>query len=74
MHVSLPIPDCTLPLQIPVALPEGRVYQRMAFGPPGSDMLAASYEVGVDVQGLCVSSIRVLHECCFRAAGCKTIP
>ncbi|PNW86947.1 hypothetical protein CHLRE_02g102450v5 [Chlamydomonas reinhardtii] len=31
-------------LSMPMPLPEGRVYQRLAFGPPGSDLLAASYE------------------------------
>ncbi|GFR51981.1 hypothetical protein Agub_g14508 [Astrephomene gubernaculifera] len=31
-------------LAIPMPLPEGRIYQHLAFGPPGSDLLAASHE------------------------------
>ncbi len=47
LHVATCLPRALLAscLQIPMPLPEGRVYSHLAFGPPGSDLLAASYEV-----------------------------
>ncbi|KAG2482478.1 hypothetical protein HYH03_018585 [Edaphochlamys debaryana] len=44
--------DPKVVLSVPMPLPEGRVYQRMAFGPPGSDMLAASHEGTVHLLSL----------------------
>ncbi|KXZ48528.1 hypothetical protein GPECTOR_27g699 [Gonium pectorale] len=44
--------DPKLVLSIPMPLPEGRVYQHLAFGPPGSDLLAASYEGTISLLSL----------------------
>ncbi|GLI63451.1 hypothetical protein VaNZ11_006423 [Volvox africanus] len=44
--------DPKVVLSIPMPLPDGRVYQHLAFGPPGSDLLAASYEGTVQLINL----------------------
>ncbi|GLC40138.1 hypothetical protein PLESTB_000881000 [Pleodorina starrii] len=44
--------DPKVVLSVPMPLPEGRVYQHLAFGPPGSHLLAASYEGTVQLISL----------------------